>query len=472
VNRRGSNSSLNTGNTKTTKDYASVTYAERARAFRTRFHSLPFFVPRSLTCDNGSDEDSSEKKTFELGFLQRIFVAFDDPISCQFAVLNSIVMIIVIILSCVVYVMATCPGLKHRPSNCKHPACDNDPNYCPNSVICEPEEDVSLVILDIICLALFTLDYLVRILLVPLMPTRLAKVLPKHLDPSLSKTDSAPDPVYPWYKTLYLYASKPLNIIDLVAILPSYVSFAVDSGPSVSIVRIFRLARVFRVFKIGGMNTGVPLFTKTVTRALPAVRVMFFFSGLAVICVGSVIYYLESGTFTVNADYPDGEYIRWDEFHSTKVVSPFKSILHACYWAVVTTTTVGYGDFYPTSPLGRLFAVIFMYFGIVLLALPISVVGASFQREYERLHPQEEEETSQTPIIIRRSASGEDGDIIGTELLTIRNKKEHQELEKSLKEINEKVTFLCNAMASLQERQQKLEEREREQSYNPIHSSK
>jgi hypothetical protein len=151
------------------------------------------------------------------------------------------------------------------------------------------------------------------------------------------------DPQYTWYERLGRYTVKYMNIIDFLAIVPSFIALAVNRGPSVSIVRILRLARIFRVFKIGGMNQGLPLFSKTVKRAMPAVSIMFFFSALAVLCFGSVMYYLESGHFVVNNLYPEGAYVRWNVLRTEKEESPFKSILHACYWAIVTMTTVGFG---------------------------------------------------------------------------------------------------------------------------------
>jgi hypothetical protein len=182
------------------------------------------------------------------------------------------------------------------------------------------------------------------------------------------------------------YFKKKFNIIDLLAILPSYIERGLHTGHSVSIIRIFRLVRVFRIFKIGGMHKGVPLFANTIRKALPAVSIMFMFTTLAVVVFSAIVFHLEKGEFIVDEDYPAGAYLRWNILRNGLEETPFKSMLHTCYYAVVTMTTVGYGDFVCTSPGGRLLAVIFMYMGVILLALPISVVGASFQEEYDRLY--------------------------------------------------------------------------------------
>ena len=195
-----------------------------------------------------------------------------------------------------------------------------------------------------------------------------------------------PAPQYSVPTTIWRYMTMPMNIIDLVAILPFYVAYFSTSGSSVSIIRILRLVRVLRVFKIGGMGNGVTLMSNAMMNSLSAMGILLFFTVLGVILFGSIIFFLESGNFVVNEDYPDGAFLRWDVLHSDKEESPFSSILVSCYWAMVTFTTVGYGDLVPTSPFGRFVSLVLMYTGILVLALPISVIGANFQREYERLN--------------------------------------------------------------------------------------
>ena len=233
---------------------------------------------------------------------------------------------------------------RHSPSSCSDPVCHNEPVLCPDFDICEPEPPAVLRTLEVYCLIIFTVDFVLRLLLSPLMPSRLCRILPNDWDSSTNITGQLPDPEYAWHEKLLRYGSKYMNIVDLLAIVPAFVALTVSQGPSVSIVRILRLARIFRVFKIGGMNTGVPLFTRTVKRALPAVSIMFFFSAVAVLVFGSVMYYLEMGHYEVSNNFPGGSFVRWNSLRSEKEESPFKSILHSCYWAVVTTTTVGYGE--------------------------------------------------------------------------------------------------------------------------------
>lgn len=132
--------------------------------------------------------------------------------------------------------------------------------------------------------------------------------------------------------------------------------------------------------------------TNAMMNSLSAMGILLFFTVLGVILFGSIIFFLEAGTFQVTEEFPDGAFLRWNVKHTDREESPFSSILMSCYWAMVTFTTVGYGDLVPTSPFGRFVALMLMYTGILVLALPISVIGANFQQEYERQREEEEDE--------------------------------------------------------------------------------
>lgn len=348
------------------------------------------FVPPVITKTVTSGEPPfivTQEHKFNVSIPQRIFLLFDQPEHCFLGEIISFVTMIVIIISCIGYIAAT--GARTTPSTCDNPACENDPNLCPSSMICEPEENPVYDSIETVCIAFFTLDYFIRLFLVPLMPARLAGIIPVYFD-IFNANAIMPTPKYSVGTTIWRYMTIPMNIIDLVAIIPFYVAYFSTSGSSVSIIRILRLVRVLRVFKIGGMGNGMTLMSNAMMNSLSAMGILLFFTVLGVILFGSIIFFLEAGKFTVNEDFPEGAFLRWDILHVAKEESPFSSILVSCYWAMVTFTTVGYGDLVPTSPLGRFVALVLMYTGILVLALPISVIGANFQREYERLNNVEE----------------------------------------------------------------------------------
>lgn len=99
----------------------------------------------------------------------------------------------------------------------------------------------------------------------------------------------------------------------------------------------------------------------------------------------SCIYYAEGLDYSMDHfqdEYPDGAYIRPTTDGYGIEVTPFRSILYAFWWFFTTATTVGYGDDYPTTTVGRLVGIITFYTGIVLVALPITIVGGSFTKFY------------------------------------------------------------------------------------------
>ena len=123
---------------------------------------------------------------------------------------------------------------------------------------------------------------------------------------------------------------RPLNVIDLIAIVPFYISLFISSsslGTPLYILRVLRLSRVFRVMKFSRYITTMKVLGKTVRASIGDLWTMCFLNVLGTVVFGSTAYYCES----------------WDE--ETK----FQSIPVACWWAIVTITTVGYGDLVPRT---------------------------------------------------------------------------------------------------------------------------
>lgn len=172
---------------------------------------------------------------------------------------------------------------------------------------------------------------------------RLARIMPLHWDRKRNVDNKMPDPVYPWWKSLWLYGTMPLNIIDLVAILPFYLTLAVPGGNvrSISILRILRLIRILRIFKIDSLKNCVRMIFSAIKKSIMALVILLFFTVIGVVLFGALIYSLEKGDYVVDSDFTDGAYVRWNILHSDKEESPFSSILVSCYWAIVTSTTVG-----------------------------------------------------------------------------------------------------------------------------------
>ena len=144
------------------------------------------------------------------------------------------------------------------------------------------------------------------------------------------------------------------GVIDLIAILPFYISLGVD----LRAIRIFRLFRIIRIFKITRYNQAMERFGKAIFYAKEEF-VIFFVATAIVLYLSAVgIYYFERDA------QPEA----------------FRSILDGLWWAVVTLTTVGYGDVYPVTVGGKLFTFIVLMCGLGVIAVPAGLIAAALSK--------------------------------------------------------------------------------------------
>ncbi|MFC7202834.1 ion transporter [Haloferax namakaokahaiae] len=149
------------------------------------------------------------------------------------------------------------------------------------------------------------------------------------------------------------YALKPMLIIDLLAILPFYVGFFfVD----LRFLRALRLFRFFRLLKLARYSQSIRSFKRVLQDKREDLVVSISATLILLVLAASMMYF----------------------FERTAQPDVFSSIPAAFWWAVVTLTTVGYGDVYPVTFGGRLFAAIVAFLGIGLFALPASILSSGF----------------------------------------------------------------------------------------------
>jgi voltage-gated potassium channel len=157
------------------------------------------------------------------------------------------------------------------------------------------------------------------------------------------------------------YARSVYGLIDLIAILPTYLSLILPGAHNLLVVRLLRLLRIFRVLKLAEYLRE----SRTLVQALRASSRKIFVFLLTVmtivVVVGTLMYVIEG------------------ERHG------FTSIPISIYWAVVTLTTVGYGDLAPATTLGRGLAVLLMLTGYGIIAVPTGIVTVELTRA--SLHP-------------------------------------------------------------------------------------
>ncbi|KAF7239618.1 Potassium voltage-gated channel subfamily A member 7 [Varanus komodoensis] len=175
-----------------------------------------------------------------------------------------------------------------------------------------------------------------------------------------------------------------MNIIDFVAIIPYFVAlgteFARQRGVgqpamSLAILRVIRLVRVFRIFKLSRHSKGLQILGQTLKASMRELGLLIFFLFIGVILFSSAVYFAE-------ADHDD---------------TNFSSIPAAFWWAVVTMTTVGYGDMYPETVGGKIVGSLCAIAGVLTISLPVPVIVSNFSYFYHR-ETEGEEQSQYTHI--------------------------------------------------------------------------
>ena len=187
-----------------------------------------------------------------------------------------------------------------------------------------PNTRVILNGIEIFCVIVFTLEYLARIY-----------IADKKL------------------KFIFSF----FGLIDLLAILPFYLSFGVDLRS----LRVLRMFRLFRLLKLVRYNKAMRHFTKAMLIAREQI-ILFMVVTLVLIYFSAVgIYYFE------NEAQPDH----------------FASVFDSLWWSIVTLTTVGYGDVYPITPGGKIFTFFILLIGLGIVAVPTGIISSSLTKAVE-----------------------------------------------------------------------------------------
>ncbi|MFC2083941.1 ion transporter [Bacteroidota bacterium] len=155
------------------------------------------------------------------------------------------------------------------------------------------------------------------------------------------------------------YASSFYGVIDLVAILPTYVSMLFPGSQYFLVIRILRVLRVFRVLKFVQYIKAARLLKEALKASSKKIMVFLFAVLTLVVILGSLMYMIE------------GE------------ENGFTSIPKSIYWSIVTLTTVGYGDILPQTPIGQFLAAIIMILGYGIIAVPTGIVTVEMVKKRE-----------------------------------------------------------------------------------------
>lgn len=161
------------------------------------------------------------------------------------------------------------------------------------------------------------------------------------------------------------YAFSFFGIIDLLSTLPLYLGWFFGGMRYMMVLRTFRLIRVFRVFKLFSFLEEGDMLLRSLYLSSRKILIFFIFVVIMVISLGTLMFMVEGNV--------EG--------------SEFCDIPTSIYWAVVTMTTVGYGDIAPVTNTGRFLSAIVMLLGYTIMAVPTGIVSAQFIHDHEKLHP-------------------------------------------------------------------------------------
>lgn len=183
----------------------------------------------------------------------------------------------------------------------------------------------------------------------------------------------------------FLYARSFYGIVDLLSILPTYLALFLTDAKYFLVIRILRVLRVFRIFKLASYLGEASMMMKALRNSHAKISVFLYTVILLVVIFGSLIYVIEGAE------------------------NGFTSIPKSIYWAIVTLTTVGYGDISPQSPLGQFIASCIMIMGYGLIAVPTGIYSAEITRQAISEHRTKEVTNNACPAC---SYEGHDADAV------------------------------------------------------------
>ncbi|CAG8479393.1 12433_t:CDS:2 [Funneliformis caledonium] len=173
---------------------------------------------------------------------------------------------------------------------------------------------------------------------------------------------------------------QPMNLIDLISIIPFFIHLIFLNGIQQSMLQVIRVLRLFRLlglFRVAKYSTGFYITAKVFQRSAYQIVVVSVYFLVILLTSSALIFYIERGEF-------DQRNLTWYRIGNdgNYEISPFQSIIHSLWWSIVTLTTTGYGDAVPVTGLGKFVAAVTMTCGILVIALPTSIIGSNFNAEW------------------------------------------------------------------------------------------
>lgn len=299
-------------------------------------------------------------------FQRQVWLLFEYPESSGPARIIAIISVMVILISIVSFCLETLPIFRN----------DEDEMHKSHAKVFSPEKNTTIIsytstyftdpffVLETLCIIWFSFEFLVRFFACP------------------SKAG---------------FFGNIMNIIDIVAIIPYFITLGTEladrpedgqagqQAMSLAILRVIRLVRVFRIFKLSRHSKGLQILGQTLKASMRELGLLIFFLFIGVILFSSAVYFAE-------ADEPE---------------SQFESIPDAFWWAVVSMTTVGYGDMVPTTIGGKIVGSLCAIAGVLTIALPVPVIVSNFNYFYHR-ETEGEEQAQYLQVNVPKADSAEE----------------------------------------------------------------
>lgn len=158
----------------------------------------------------------------------------------------------------------------------------------------------------------------------------------------------------------FFYGRSFYGVVDLLSVLPSYISLIFPGANYLLIIRLLRVLRIFRVLKLLRYLSEANVLLRSMLMSRRKIMIFFFSVLILSVIFGSMMYVVEG---------PE---------------NGFSSIPKSVYWTIVTITTVGYGDITPQTPLGQFIAALAMLTGYSIIAVPTGIITAELSQEMHR----------------------------------------------------------------------------------------
>ncbi|XP_026859636.2 potassium voltage-gated channel subfamily A member 2 [Electrophorus electricus] len=316
-----------------------------------RFYQLGEEAMERFREDEGFIKEE-EKPLPQNEFQKQVWLIFEYPESSSPARGIAIVSVIVITISIITFCLETLPEFRDERELPVTSRADNSTQARPSLTFSDP-----FFIIETTCVIWFTFELIVRFFACP------------------SKS---------------VFTKTIMNIIDIMSIMPYFITVGTElveqqgqepnngqqQAMSLAILRVIRLVRVFRIFKLSRHSKGLQILGQTLKASMRELGLLIFFLFIGVILFSSAVYFAE-------ADEPE---------------SHFSSIPDAFWWAVVTMTTVGYGDMRPVTVGGKIVGSLCAIAGVLTIALPVPVIVSNFNYFYHRETDQDQASLKDEPV--------------------------------------------------------------------------